>query len=710
MNTYCIKGIKFICSRKIHFLMGITILKYLLLFLIIFTGCLSVRIINVWSKEPKAIQTTKGTLNLYWVDTGITFMFWGEPTRNMKMGDNFSKHKIGPVIPDMQEKGQILIPMPSDKDLPRTEEGWEKLSSDIYKVLKERLGGGLKDGIIDFEIRTVQNINVLGYISFWERQTKVIKFIKAFIKALERIKKEVSSDQSVYVAGLWGSNGGNAASQALSELSHNPVNRGILFDARAWVSYVKKLYEKLSGNLTIVTTAGDAPTRSFDLPFFQRTIAQILGLVVLSDRMVAELDTSKDLKKELPELRVFYLNPEGFWNIFITGHLAAMSNKKLYCKEWTGNGFITQGWLTKGKLLEITGILNRTNTGIRNHTNTDDGDDDNNPHRHHPPDDDDDPPPIAIIPPKLNDDEDNDNDHPPKSGGILLNILSGIVRHNVSEIKGPISRLILGHACLATNLNNTSLQLFLSVNTEKDLNSWLKHTDKLLHDNPENPFALYLSADAQARSGNLSIAIQRLTKALDKKSNFAIAYNLRGVVYTIEDKTSDALKDFNTAIKLEPNFADAYYNRGFLYTQIGKTQEALTDYTKAIGINSSGLAYNGRGIVYSQSGKYELAVDNLNAAKELIPDLAIIDGNIAIVNRHKANRNSPTSEMPKSFRISSKKVPQAPVGGVYMHADVVKSEIADMDEMLGIFPEQQTGLDELVSPFLIFPYFIGDYL
>jgi len=103
---------------------------------------------GVKESQPKissSTQTTKGSLNLYWVDTGITLMPWGEPTCNMKMGDNFNKHKIGPVIPDIQEKGQILIPMPSDKDLPKTEEGWEKLSSDIYKVLKERIDGGLKD-------------------------------------------------------------------------------------------------------------------------------------------------------------------------------------------------------------------------------------------------------------------------------------------------------------------------------------------------------------------------------------------------------------------------------------------------------------------------------------------------------------------------------------------------------------------------------------
>ena len=45
-----------------------------------------------------------------------------------------------------------------------------------------------------------------------------------------------------------------------------------------------------------------------------------------------------------------------------------------------------------------------------------------------------------------------------------------------------------------------------------------------------------------------------------------------------------------------------------------------------------------------------------------------------------------------------------------MHTDVKKSgksEIGDMDEMLDISSEQQTssdGMDELVSPFLVFPY------
>src|SRR3989337_288820 len=51
MNINCTKCVKFICYRDIRFLMGITILKYLLLFLIVFTGCLNGRIIHALGSE-----------------------------------------------------------------------------------------------------------------------------------------------------------------------------------------------------------------------------------------------------------------------------------------------------------------------------------------------------------------------------------------------------------------------------------------------------------------------------------------------------------------------------------------------------------------------------------------------------------------------------------------------------------------------------------
>ncbi len=40
----------------------------------------------------------------------------------------------------------------------------------------------------------------------------------------------------------------------------------------------------------------------------------------------------------------------------------------------------------------------------------------------------------------------------------VFNILSG----NDGEVKDPVARMIMGHACLATNKNNQSLLLFFS--------------------------------------------------------------------------------------------------------------------------------------------------------------------------------------------------------------------------------------------------------
>jgi len=51
MEANCTNGGKFISSRWMYFLLGAAKLKYLLLFLVIFLGCINGRIINAWGSE-----------------------------------------------------------------------------------------------------------------------------------------------------------------------------------------------------------------------------------------------------------------------------------------------------------------------------------------------------------------------------------------------------------------------------------------------------------------------------------------------------------------------------------------------------------------------------------------------------------------------------------------------------------------------------------
>ena len=104
----------------------------------------------IWGLVPQfVISADKDSINIYWSDLGINQ--WQPEAR---MGDSFSKFdkRKRETIIISKSKGQILIPMPLDNELPNTKGGWEKLSSKIYETLKSRVTEALESGVREFEV------------------------------------------------------------------------------------------------------------------------------------------------------------------------------------------------------------------------------------------------------------------------------------------------------------------------------------------------------------------------------------------------------------------------------------------------------------------------------------------------------------------------------------------------------------------------------
>ena len=115
-------------------------------------------------------------------------------------------------------------------------------------------------------------------------------------------------------------------------------------------------------------------------------------------------------------------------------------------------------------------------------------------------------------------------------------------------------------------------------------------------------------------------SISSNTKALEKNSMDAEAYNDRGVAYHEKGLYDEAISDFSKAIEINPKDADAYYNRGTVYGIKGQYDQAISDYNKALEINPRfALAYDNRGNAYSESGRYDEAISDHNKAIEINP-------------------------------------------------------------------------------------------
>lgn len=156
----------------------------------------------------------------------------------------------------------------------------------------------------------------------------------------------------------------------------------------------------------------------------------------------------------------------------------------------------------------------------------------------------------------------------------------------------PVARAIAGHACLATNQNDESLRLFVSLANAHDRKAWLDGATAFRTRVYENEMATtankalakYFEGDAQARSGAWDEAAKchREAVGLDEKS--ALAWNALGVacIYKKEANLAEARACFEKACQAEGNLADAHANLGTHCLITGAAETAIKEFDEAL--------------------------------------------------------------------------------------------------------------------------------
>jgi tetratricopeptide (TPR) repeat protein len=72
-------------------------------------------------------------------------------------------------------------------------------------------------------------------------------------------------------------------------------------------------------------------------------------------------------------------------------------------------------------------------------------------------------------------------------------------------------------------------------------------------------------------------AIQFYTEAIGKQTDFADAYNNRGLAHQSLNQWKEAARDFDEAIRHDPAYEEAYYNRARARFELGQPAEGLAD-------------------------------------------------------------------------------------------------------------------------------------
>ena len=121
--------------------------------------------------------------------------------------------------------------------------------------------------------------------------------------------------------------------------------------------------------------------------------------------------------------------------------------------------------------------------------------------------------------------------------------------------------------------------------------------------------------------GRCDEAAASFRHAIQRKPDFAEAYNSLGNALRAQDKCEETLAAYRRAVELLPDFAEAWNNLGSALRRWGRLDEAEAACMRAIQIRPQlGEAHNNLGNVLAAQGRHEEAISEMRRALQIIPD------------------------------------------------------------------------------------------
>jgi len=163
---------------------------------------------------------------------------------------------------------------------------------------------------------------------------------------------------------------------------------------------------------------------------------------------------------------------------------------------------------------------------------------------------------------------------------------------------------------------------------ENKLDSAKDYFEQLLEENKENPGAFYGLGMYYFEREDFGKALENCKKAVEHNTNSPAFYTY--LINSLQklNQLDEADEYVNNIIKAEPINDSAHYGIGFLYFKQKKWEEAMEYLDKAVELNPELLlAYRVKCDVYEAAGKYEemleLALDKVKLCEGRDPDLQI---------------------------------------------------------------------------------------
>lgn len=167
----------------------------------------------------------------------------------------------------------------------------------------------------------------------------------------------------------------------------------------------------------------------------------------------------------------------------------------------------------------------------------------------------------------------------------------------------------------------------------------LFHLNKAIELDSNYPQALTNRGQSHNLNGEFEKALKDLDKSINIDNDFAYSYAVKGNVLTKLSRFKEAEIILNKAVEINSTSGEAYFNRAFFFEERKQFSKSESDYKKAeeLGVVNKAMLYNNLAVLYRRTKKFELAIENIERARQESPEFANIDGTLALIYADKGD-------------------------------------------------------------------------
>lgn len=175
---------------------------------------------------------------------------------------------------------------------------------------------------------------------------------------------------------------------------------------------------------------------------------------------------------------------------------------------------------------------------------------------------------------------------------------------------------------------------------------------------PENSFAHNNLGVVYYMQGRLDEALRECQTAIRLDPYFPFAHNNLGMTYYRLGQLNKAMEAYKMALALDPSYHQAHFHLGDVYYKTGKLDEAIREYHLAIGLKPNYVkAYMHLSLAYQRLGKIDDAIAQYQAVLRLEPKLAKAHYGLGVLYLKKGLKDKAMEEFETALRLRPDHLP-----------------------------------------------------